>query len=72
MLTTSEMLLKEDFYPKLLNNPLYYCFLINLNNTTLHIPIRSIIFRLFVFRTLGYLLSLSFCTLNNMLTLFYT
>ena len=56
------MLLKGIFIPKLINNPLAFCSLINLDfllSHTVHFD-KSIILPLFVFTTFGFLLSVFF------------
>ena len=60
--------------PKLFNIPLASCFLKNLNFVVTQMAHfdNSIVLLLLVFETLGFMFSVFFYTLNNMLALFYT
>ena len=57
--------------PKLLYNPFACCSLINVDFLLLHIAHfeKIIVLPLLVFETLGFILSVFFYTLNNMITL---
>ena len=67
---TKEHLLKEGgFIPKLLNNPLASCSLINFSFLLSHTAQfdKSIILPFFVFATFGFLLSVFFSTLQTII-----
>ena len=59
---TKEILLKEVFIPKLLNNPLAFCLLINFDFSLSHTAHsdKSVILPFFVFKTFGILLYVFF------------
>ena len=58
--------------PKLLSNPFACCSLINFDFLRLHIAHfdKIIVLPLVVFKTFGFMLSVFFYTLNNMIALF--
>ena len=68
------ILLNGVLRPKLLNNPFASCLLINLDFLLTHIAHfdNSVVLLLLVFKTIGFMLSVFFYTLNNMIALFYT
>ena len=66
------MLFNGALIPKLLNNPFAYCSFINFDFLPPHMTHfdKTIVLSLLVFETFGFMFSVFFNTLNNMITLF--